>query len=53
MCMCTNNSIKIDLNISLPGFREGCLDQLAFDSMIPLANLKEYASLVSRVVHVY
>ena len=29
------------------GFREGCLDQLAFDSMTPLYKLKEYTNLVS------
>ena len=37
----------VHLSISAPGFREGCLDQLAFDSMVPLYKLKEYADLVS------
>ena len=29
------------------GLREGCLDQLAFDSMMPLYKLKEYYDRVS------
>ena len=33
--------------LSHAGFREGCLDQLAFDSMIPIHKLKEYADMVS------
>ena len=36
-----------DGGVSFTGFREGCLDQLAFDSMIPLYKLKEYANMVS------
>ena len=39
--------LSVCLFICVPGFREGCLDQLAFDSMVPLYKLKEYADLVS------